>query len=167
MPAQLLLGTRGGRLADVSARAGACWSRPMVGRGLASGDLDNDGLTDLLILSQGGPLAYFHNLGPAGRSITLRLEGTGRSNRDAVGALVRLTSGGRTQVAARLGGGSFLSACDGRLHFGIGNASIASVEVRWPDGRVERHDGLKADAGYHLVEGEASHRPLKGWPDPR
>ena len=61
MPAQLLLGSEGGQLTDVSARAGSPWQVPRVGRGLAAGDLDNDGRIDLLLLAQDGPLAYFHN----------------------------------------------------------------------------------------------------------
>jgi hypothetical protein len=121
----------------------------------------------VLILTQNGPLAYFHNLGPAGRSLTLRLEGTA-SNRDGVGAVVRATAAGATQTAWRFGGGSFLSASDGRLHFGLGpgaEAPAVSVEVHWPSGRIDRHDGLKADAAYHLIE--ADPRPLKGWPEAR
>src|SRR5262249_13294947 len=104
--------------------------------------------------------------GPAGRSVTLRLEGTA-SNRDAVGAEVRVTAAGRTQVVRRLGGGSFLSASDGRLHFGLGGVpegTAVSAEVRWPSGHVARHDGLKPGAAYPLVEGEPRPRPLNGWP---
>jgi len=86
------------------------------------GDLDNDGLTDVLILAQNGPLAFFHNLGPGGHFLTLRLEGRA-ANRDGVGACVRVSASGRTQVAWRLGGGSFLSASDDRLHFGLGATS--------------------------------------------
>jgi hypothetical protein len=163
MPAQLFLGAGNGKLVDVSGQAGACFGEPSVGRGLAAGDLDNDGRIDLLILSQGGPLAFFHNRSTAGHSLSLRLEGTA-SNRDAVGALVRVESSGRVQVAERFGGGSFLSASDGRLHFGLGQATSASVEIRWPSGRIDRHDGLKANAGYRLVEGDARARPLEGWP---
>ena len=68
MPAQLLLGGTGGRLVDVSARAGAPWSVPRIGRGLAAGDLDNDGRVDLLIVAQNEPLAYFHNRTEGGHS---------------------------------------------------------------------------------------------------
>jgi len=122
MPAQLFLGAGGGHFVDASARAGACWAESRVGRGLAVGDLDNDGLTDVLILAQNGPLAFFHNLGPGGHFLTLRLEGRA-ANRDGVGACVRVSASGRTQVAWRLGGGSFLSASDDRLHFGLGATS--------------------------------------------
>ena len=105
MPAQLFLGVGDGRMVDASDRAGACWSVPRVGRGLAVGDLDNDGRQDVLILSQDEPLAYLHNLGPGGHFLTLGLEGTA-SNRDAVGAVVRVTAAGRTQTAWRLSGGA-------------------------------------------------------------
>src|SRR5262249_28554468 len=75
MPAQPLLGDDGGRLSDVTDRAGAPWSVPRMGRGLAVGDLDNDGREDVLILSHNQPLAYFHNRSRCGRFLTLRLEG--------------------------------------------------------------------------------------------
>lgn len=84
MPAQLLAGRPGGKFVDVSARAGSPWQVPRLGRGLAAGDLDNDGRVDLLILGQNQPLAYFHNKTESGHWMMLRLEGTA-SNRDAVG----------------------------------------------------------------------------------
>ena len=87
MPAQLFLGTAGGRLADVSDSAGACWQVPRLGRGLAVGDFDNDGRLDLLIVAEREPLAYFHNQGPAGHFVTFTLDGSApASNRDAVSA---------------------------------------------------------------------------------
>ena len=165
MPAQLLLNAGSGRLVDVSSRAGAAWSVPRLGRGLAAGDLDNDGRVDLVIVSAGGPLAYFHNRGPAGHWLALKLEGLAPgSNRDGVGARVTVTSGGRRQASERIGGGSFLSASDGRLHFGLGEAvAVESVEVRWPSGRVGRYDGLRADGAYVLREGRPEASPLPGW----
>ena len=135
-----------------------------VGRGLAAGDLDNDGRPDAVILAQDEPLAYFHNkTEQAGRFVTIRLEGT-KSNRDGVGAKVTVTAGGRRQVAWRIGGGSYQSANDPRLHFGLGNASrVEVVEVRWPSGRVDRHQDLPAGTGYLLREGEAKSKPLDGF----
>jgi len=163
MPAQLLLGGAGGRLTDASATAGPAWRVPRVARGLAVGDLDNDGRVDLLLTAQDGPLAYFHNRSEGGHSATFRLEGTA-SNRDGVGAVVTLTAGGRRQVIPRLGGGSFQSAADPRIRFGLGDRPrVESVEVRWPSGRVDRHRDLPGDAGYLLREGEATPRPLPGF----
>ncbi|MHB1559607.1 MAG: FG-GAP-like repeat-containing protein [Isosphaeraceae bacterium] len=168
MPAQLLLGGPSGRLVDVSAHAGACWSIPRLGRGLARGDIDNDGRDDLLIVSEGSPLAFFHNTGPAGHDVVLELRGDSpRSNRDAVGARVVVTAGGRTQFGERFGGGSFLSAADPRLHFGLGNAArVDSVEVKWPSGRVDRYNDLAADTGYLLREGQPRASALRGWKSP-
>jgi tetratricopeptide (TPR) repeat protein len=167
MPAQLLLGSALGRLIDVSDRAGPVWQVPRIGRGLAAGDMDNDGRMDLVILAQDGPLALFHNRSggdrAAGHFVTLRLEGTA-SSRDAVGAKVVVRAGGRRQVAQRIGGGSYQSASDPRLHFGLGTAGmIEQVEVRWPSGRVDTHRDLAADLGYHLREGDSRPRPLKGF----
>jgi hypothetical protein len=160
MPALLLTGAPGGRLADVTAAAGACWSVPRVGRGLAVGDLDNDGRVDVLILSQKGPLAYLHNRTERpGHFVTLRLEGTA-SNRDAVGAAVTVRAGGRNRRSWRLGGGSYQAASDPRLHFGLGDAAqVESVEVRWPSGRVDRFGSLPADRAYRLREGTTEARP--------
>ena len=154
MPSQLLAGTPKGKFVDVTSGAGAAWQVPRLGRGLASGDIDNDGRVDLVILSQNQPLAYFHNKTRGGHYLTLRLEGTA-SNRDAVGARVTVTAGGRSQTAWRFGGGSYQSASDPRLHFGLGQAARAAerVEVTWPSGQVEKFDDLAADAGYLIREG--------------
>jgi len=163
MPAQLLAGTPRGRFVDVTAGAGPAWQIPRLGRGLASADLDNDGRVDLLVLAQNQPLAFFHNRTRGGRWLTLRLEGTA-SNRDAVGARVSVTAGGRTRTAWRFGGGSYQSASDTRLHFGLGRAERAErVEVTWPSGRSERFDDLTADAGYLLREGAGQPAPLAGF----
>lgn len=96
----------------------------------------------------------------------LALEGTA-SNRDAVGARVTVTASGRARVAVRFGGGSYLSASDSRLHFGLGPARVAEcVEVRWPSGRRDCYHGLAADAGYRLIEGEPAPRPMTGFASP-
>jgi hypothetical protein len=165
MPAQLFLGSPTGQLVDVSSMAGDCWQVPRVGRGVAVVDLDNDGRLDLLVVASGQPLAYFHNRGPAGHFVTLRLEGAApRSNRDAIGARVAVTAAGRRQFAQRIGGGSFLSAGDHRLHFGVGDATrIDVVEVRWPSGCVDRYTDLAADTAHLLREGQPQALPLKGW----
>jgi tetratricopeptide (TPR) repeat protein len=153
MPAQLFLGNGAGKLLDVSERAGPDWRRPRLARGLAVGDLDNDGRTDVVIVAQNAPLALLHNqLASRNHSLTLALEGTA-SNHDAVGARVAVTVFGHTQVAARLGGGSYLSASDYRFHFGLGPAqTVDRVEVTWPTGRRDCYQGLAADAEYRLRE---------------
>jgi tetratricopeptide (TPR) repeat protein len=161
MPAQLLIGMPGGRLIDVSATAGAPWQVPRVGRGLAVADLDNDGACDLLLVAQNEPLVFLHNLTRGGHHVTFILEGTA-SNRDGVGARLTLVAGGRRQVSQRLGGGSYLSASAGRLHFGLGTADrVDSLEVRWPSGRVDRFSQLAADVIYRLREGCPELRPVE------
>jgi tetratricopeptide (TPR) repeat protein len=166
MPARLYENRSDGgpKLVDVSDRAGAPWAPLRVGRGLAVGDLDNDGRVDALILSQNEPLAYLHNATVApGRFLVLQLEGT-KSNRDAVGARVTIEAGGRRQVSQRMGGGSYQSASDPRLHFGLGAADrVDAIEIRWPSGKTDRWTGLAADSAYLLKEGSTAATSLKAW----
>jgi enediyne biosynthesis protein E4 len=161
MTAQLFAGAiDGAHLVDVTDRAGPAWQVPLLGRGMAAGDLDNDGRVDLVIVPQNQNVAYLHNRTDGGLPLTLLLEGT-RSNRDAVGACVTLRSGGRCQVGYRFGGGSYQSAGDPRLHFGLGTADrVDWVDVRWPSGRVDRYTGLQPGRGYRLREGDARAGPL-------
>jgi enediyne biosynthesis protein E4 len=172
MPLQLLIGGPEGHLTDVSERAGDPFRPLHLGRGLAVGDLDNDGRLDAVVLNQNEPLVYLHNRSGGapgegqglaegqsrgGHFIRFSLEGT-RSNRDGVGARVTIDCGGRRRVAERVGGGSYQSASDPRLHFGLGESStVESVDVRWPSGQVDHHARLSADREYRLREGS----PLK------
>jgi hypothetical protein len=164
MPLHLMLGSPGGVLTDGSEKAGSAFQAMHLGRGLAAGDLDHDGRLDVLVVAQNEPLVYLHNeTTRGGHFLTIELEGT-RSNRDSVGARVTLLCDGRRRMALRLGGGSYLSAADPRLHFGLGDAKhVQSVEVRWPSGRVDRFGSLRADTAYHLREGSAEARPARGW----
>jgi tetratricopeptide (TPR) repeat protein len=164
MPAQLLTGDRDGRLTDVTHRLGPPWTIPRIGRGLARADLDNDGRIDLLLVAQNSPLAYFHNrTEQAGHFLTLLLEGT-QSNHDAIGARATVVAGGHRQTAWRLGGGSYASAEDPRLHFGLGAArTIDEIEVKWPSGRTDRFRNVAADTGYLIREGALNPLPLAGF----
>lgn len=163
MPTLLLAGSSSGRFKDVTPDAGPPLTTPLLGRGLAVGDLDNDGNVDLLMVSQGAALSYFHNRTRPGHYLILQLEGT-LSSRDAVGARIVLKSGRGRQSAWQFGGGSYLSASDPRLHFGLGDQNhVESIEVFWPSGQISRFENLKADAAYLLREGQKTPGPLAGF----
>jgi tetratricopeptide (TPR) repeat protein len=159
MPSLLLIGADHGRLVDVTPKAGPTWSVPRIGRALAAGDLDNDGRIDLVSVPQNTPLVFFHNrtASAAGHAVTFLLEGT-KSNRDGVGAVVTVTAGSRRRRAWRFGGGSYQSACDPRLHFGLGMDRIEEVEVRWPSGHVDRFKNVEPDRCYRLREADKTLR---------
>jgi hypothetical protein len=117
----------------------------------------------VLIVSHNRPLGYLHNRTDGGHWLTLRLEGRA-SNRDAVGAKVAVVAGGRRRVTYRVGGGSYQSASDPRLHFGLGTADrVDLIEIVWPSGRVDRHRNLSTNNGYLLCEGDDSPKRLPGF----
>ena len=160
MPAQLFLGDERGRLRDVSQSAGAPWSVPRVGRGLVAGDLDNDGRLEVLILASGEPLVCLHQADSKGRYIRFDLVGS-ESNRDAVGARVTISIDARLQVAQRFGGGSYQSAGDPRIHFGVGEAPrVDRAEITWPSGRQDVFKDLETNRSYRIVEADLNPRPL-------
>ena len=153
MPLQLLRGGPGPRLVDVSARSGSPFLAPHLGRGMATGDLDDDGRIDAIVVLHNEPMLLLHNRSRVGHSLTLSLEGR-TSHRDAVGTRVAVRAGGRNRVAQRVGGGSYQSASDQRLHFGLGEATrVELLEVRWPSGQVQQFTNMEVDAAYHLREG--------------
>ena len=153
MRVQLLLNDGRGRLIDPRPSGGDALGVERVGRGLAVGDLDDDGRIDAIVVDQTGPVAYLHNqTDRVGRCVVVKLEGT-ESNRDGVGAFVTVRAGGKSRVAVRYGGGSYQSASDPRLHFGVGDAErIDEIEVAWPSGRVDRIGDLAPDRCYLVRE---------------
>jgi enediyne biosynthesis protein E4 len=125
------------RFSDVTSRAGAGFALEKVGRGLVSGDIDNDGDLDLLVTNNGQTADLLRNDGAGGHALLVRLVGT-QSNRDGIGVRLRLTAGGRTQLREVKAGSSYLGQNDVRQHFGLGDVTRAErLEVRWPSGRVD------------------------------
>jgi len=126
------------------------WAEPVAGRGAAFGDLNNDGWTDVAMTVLGGRPLVFRNRGGSAHWLTLELRGT-RSNRDGFGARVRVN--GQWQYATSAG--SYVSASDKRVHFGLGAATTARVEIIWPSGVVQKMDNVAADRFINVVEPEA------------
>ena len=149
-----LFENEGSAYREVAADRGSALARPYLGRGLATGDYDNDGDPDLLLLCAGEAPRLLRNDGGNRRHwLGVALQGT-TSNRDAVGARVTVTAGGRARTRARAGGTSYLSASDPRLLFGLGSdTQVERLEVRWPTGRVERFPEPAVDRYLTLKEG--------------
>ena len=162
-PPHLFLNDGSGRFHDVTAEVGEDFARPKVGRGLAYADFDRDGDLDVLITTNNGPALLYRNDQLAGnRSVRLYLEGA-KSNRDAVGARVRLTAGGVTQSRTVKTGSSYLSQSEFALTFGLAKRDkIERVVIDWPSGGSEEFKDLAADRGYRCVEGKGI-TPLHGW----
>ncbi len=132
-------------------RAASGVTTPIAGRGLAFGDLNNDGWMDAVMTVLGGPPVVLMNRGGKQHWLTITLRGT-RSNRDGLGARVRVN--GQTRFATT--SGSYLSANDKRLHFGLGSAKTASVEVAWPSGTRQIVPDVTADQFLDIAEPEHS-----------
>ncbi len=146
-----------GTFADVAAAVGGGFSEPKVGRGLAYGDFDRDGDLDLLITTNNGPAYLYRNDQMAGnRSIRIRLVGT-KSNRDAIGASVKIfyDASNGTAIQSRLikGGSSYLSQSELPATFGLGKRDkVDRLVIEWPSGRTEEYKSLAAGRAYECVE---------------
>ena len=126
------------RFADVTAAAGPGFALEKVSRGLAAGDIDNDGDLDLLVTNNGQTADLLRNDGDHGNALVVRLVGK-QSNRDGIGARLRVTTGTRTQMREVKAGSSYLGQNDLRQHVGLGaSETVDRLEVKWPSGRVRR-----------------------------
>ena len=142
----LLARNTGKGFVDVSRDSGTAFQQPWVSRGMAIGDLDNDGRLDAVVSTNDGTAHILHN-GTPGTNHYLTLALTGhKSNRDAIGAVVRVRTNLGQQYATVSTAGSYLSANDKRVHFGLGAATaIQEVEIHWPSGTVQLLTGVKPD----------------------
>jgi len=153
-PSQLFLNQRDGAFRDVSDLAGTALKVPRVGRGLAVGDLFNDGTQEVVVENlEGEPVILRPEGRPRNHWISLELAGT-KSNRLALNASVKVVAGDLTQTDEVRSGVSYLSQSDLRLHFGLGDRRQArQVEITWPSGEKEALTNLDADRFYCIEEG--------------
>jgi len=153
-PPHLFRNLGGGKFQEVTAQMGAAFASPKVARGAAYADIDNDGALDVLVTTNGGRPWLFHNEGQTNHSLRVKLDGT-KSNRDGIGALVRVSSGGAKQWQMLRSGSSYLSQSELVLTFGLGSATKAdTVEIQWPSGQVDKLSGMMADQTITVQEGK-------------
>jgi hypothetical protein len=152
-PPHLFRNLGGGKFQEVTQQMGHVFSEPKVARGAAYADIDNDGALDLLITTNGGRAYLFHNVGGTNHSLRVKLEGA-KSNRDGIGAVVRVTSGGDKQWQMVKSGSSYLSQSELTLTFGLTDKKSAeAIEVQWPSGQVDKLANIAADQTVTIVEG--------------
>ena len=151
-----------GKFAELGEEAGVALTTTHVSRGCAFGDFDNDGDVDVLIMNQNEPPSLLRNDCPSGNHwLKLKLVGT-RSNRSAIGSRVVVRYGNRQQSQQLLSQSSYLSSNDPRLHFGLGSADKADLEVFWPNGLHEMFKNLGVDRLITIREGFGVER-TRGW----
>jgi enediyne biosynthesis protein E4 len=153
-PPHLFLNQGNGTFRDVTPESDGDFAQPKVARALACGDFDRDGDLDLLMTTNNGPAFLFRNDQLAGnRSIRFRLTGT-KSNRDAIGALVRIFHAGSSQSRLVKTGSSYLSQSELPVTFGVGKRDLVErAVVQWPSGRTDEFKGLATAKTYECVEG--------------
>ena len=141
---------------DVSAQSGAVFSKVFSGRGMALGDFDNDGDSDVLASNNGEPPLLLRNQGGNRNNwIGLQLVAT-KSNPEAVGAVITWQTGAVKRSRLKIGGGSYLASHDPREILGVGTATkIDSIEIRWPSGKIDKLTNPPLNRYVKVVEGES------------
>jgi hypothetical protein len=153
-PPHLFRNLGAGKFQEVTTQMGPAFASPKVARGAAYADIDNDGALDVLVTTNGWRAWLFHNEGGTNHSLRVKLVGT-KSNRDGIGAVVRVTSAGAKQWQMLRSGSSYLSQSELVLTFGLGTATKAdSIEIQWPSGQVDKLPGLASDQTVTVEEGK-------------
>jgi hypothetical protein len=149
----MLLRNAGKKFVDVSSISGSIFHDAWVGRGMAIGDIDNDGRIDAVVSTNGGaPHILLNKTTTANHWITLHLTGH-KSNRDGIGAVVKLTTSQGSQWVTATTSSGYLSSSDPRVHFGLGDSAVAdSIEIRWPSGIVQTLTNVKGDRQIQVDE---------------
>jgi hypothetical protein len=161
-PPHLFRNLGNGKFEEVTASVGAAFAAPRVARGAAYGDIYNDGALDVIVSSNAGPAALFHNVGATNHRLRIKLVGV-KSNRDGIGASVKVIAGDDTQSKMLSSGSSYLSSSELVLTFGLGTHTKAdSIEIRWPSGQVDHLANISADQIIYVKEsqGLAGAKPL-------
>jgi hypothetical protein len=145
-PPLLLWNDKGNKFIDVSAQSGEVFQQKWASRGMAIGDIDNDGKTDVIVTENNGPAWILHNeTATHNHWITLKLVGV-KSNRDGIGAQIKLTTAAGNQYITVTTASSYQSSSDKRAHFGLGSATeVSEIEIHWPSGIRQVLKNLKAD----------------------
>jgi hypothetical protein len=143
---QIFRNEGGGKFRDISLELGKYFQEEHVGRGACLGDYDNDGDFDIFIVNLNARSVFLrNNKGNLNNWLTLKLTGTS-SNRDGIGARVKLTAGGKTQTAQKKSTTGYLSQNDPRMHFGLArNETVDRIEIIWPSGKVQTLENIKAN----------------------
>lgn len=145
---------RNGAFRDITKNAGKALTEPNCSRGMAAGDLDGDGVPEVVVVNMNAPPTVLKNTGEKGNAILVELIGS-KSNRSAIGGRVTVVTGQLTQLDEVRSGSSYASQNDFRLHFGLGKASAADrLLVRWPGGAIETFENVKANQWLTIREGK-------------
>jgi len=156
MPPQFFLNQKDGTFVDVSSQCGDRFRLAGMGRGVAAGDLNRDGLIDIVVNDTTGPSPVWQNETTAAHHwLGLRLVGTGASNRSAIGARVEISDRNGVQMQTLNGGSSFQSAGPLELHFGLGEVNeVSHLTVCWPSGAVSEFHDVSVDQELVITEGQ-------------